>query len=79
MQEKREFEILRRTRLCVQDVPVAWSREGRHIDPWHDGIRMLGEVLRIRWNVLSGKYFGKFYSPVLCLRQQNWGVSIRVL
>jgi hypothetical protein len=52
---------------------------GRRIDLWRDGICIFGELLTIRWNALSGKYVGKFYSPVLCLRQQNWGFPIRVL
>jgi len=43
--------------LTVVEVPVAWShREGTHISPLRDGIRMLGEMLKIRWNALSGKY-----------------------
>lgn len=42
------------------EVPVAWShREGTRINPSHDGIRMFGEVLRICWNALSGKYSTK--------------------
>jgi dolichyl-phosphate beta-glucosyltransferase len=43
--------------LTVTEVPVAWShREGTRINPLVDGIRMLGEILVIRWNALSGKY-----------------------
>jgi dolichyl-phosphate beta-glucosyltransferase len=45
--------------LTIKEVPVAWShREGTRINPWRDGIRMFGEVLKIRWNALSGKYPG---------------------
>jgi dolichyl-phosphate beta-glucosyltransferase len=41
----------------VEEVPVAWAhREGTRINPLRDGIRMLGEMLQIRWNALSGKY-----------------------
>lgn len=41
----------------VKEVPVAWAhREGGGINPVRDGIRMLGEMLRIRWNSLTGKY-----------------------
>jgi hypothetical protein len=75
----------RKLRLCVQEVSAAWShREGTRINPWHDGIRMFGEVLSIRWNALSGKYStnppqSEVLQPVLCLRQQNRGFSIRVL
>jgi dolichyl-phosphate beta-glucosyltransferase len=43
--------------LKVREVPVAWShREGTRINPFLDGMRMLGELLTIRWNDLSGKY-----------------------
>jgi glycosyltransferase involved in cell wall biosynthesis len=43
--------------LAVIEVPVTWShREGTRINPVLDGIRMLGEILVIRWNALSGKY-----------------------
>lgn len=41
----------------VEEVPVAWAhREGTRINPLRDGIRMLGEMLQIRWNALTGKY-----------------------
>jgi dolichyl-phosphate beta-glucosyltransferase len=43
--------------LRVLEVPVVWAhREGTHIHPWRDGLRMFGDVLRIRWNGFSGKY-----------------------
>jgi glycosyltransferase involved in cell wall biosynthesis len=41
----------------VAEVPVAWAhREGTRLSPLRDGIRMFGEMLKIRWNALSGKY-----------------------
>lgn len=41
----------------VSEVPVTWShREGTRIDPLRDGIRMFGEMLRIRWYALRGNY-----------------------
>jgi len=41
----------------VVEVPVAWAHsEGTRISPLRDGIRMVGEMLKIRWNALSGKY-----------------------
>ncbi len=53
-------EILYLAQRCsfkVVEVPVVWShREGTQIHPLRDGIRMLGEVVRIRWNAISGKY-----------------------
>jgi dolichyl-phosphate beta-glucosyltransferase len=41
----------------IAEVPVAWAhREGTRISPLRDGIRMFGEMLKIRWNALTGKY-----------------------
>src|SRR5437870_89168 len=41
----------------VVEVPVAWAHsEGTRISPLRDGIRMVGEMLKIRWNALSGIY-----------------------
>ena len=49
--------LAKRFRLAVEEVPVEWShREGTRIHPFRDGIRMFGDVLRIRWSALSGKY-----------------------
>jgi dolichyl-phosphate beta-glucosyltransferase len=49
--------LAKRFRLPVQEVAVEWShREGTRINPFRDGIRMFGDVLKIRWNALSGKY-----------------------
>jgi glycosyltransferase involved in cell wall biosynthesis len=43
--------------LKVKEVPVLWAhRDGGSIHPLRDGIRMLGEMLKIRWNALTGKY-----------------------
>jgi dolichyl-phosphate beta-glucosyltransferase len=43
--------------LVVREVPVAWShREGTRIHPLRDGIRMFGELLRIRWYAMKGSY-----------------------
>ena len=44
-------------RYTVSEVPVAWShREGTRIHPVRDGIRMFGELLRVRWYALKGNY-----------------------
>jgi dolichyl-phosphate beta-glucosyltransferase len=41
----------------VSEIPVGWShREGTRINPFRDGIRMFGEILRIRWYALRGSY-----------------------
>jgi len=49
--------LARRARLKVTEIPVAWAHVGgTRISPLRDGLRMFGEVLKIRWNALSGKY-----------------------
>jgi glycosyltransferase involved in cell wall biosynthesis len=47
----------RKFRFKIVEVPVAWAHsEGTRISPLRDGIRMFLEMLRIRWNALTGKY-----------------------
>jgi glycosyltransferase involved in cell wall biosynthesis len=49
--------LAHRYRFSVAEVPVAWAHvEGTRISPLRDGLRMFGEVLKIRWNALSRKY-----------------------
>lgn len=49
--------LAKRFRFEVVEVPVVWShREGTQIHPFRDGIRMLGEVIRVRLNAITGKY-----------------------
>ena len=49
--------LAKRFGLRVSEVPVAWAhRAGTRINPLRDGIRMLGEMVVIRWNALTGKY-----------------------
>lgn len=49
--------LARKSRLKVVEVGVAWAHdEGTRINPLRDGLRMFGEVLKIRWNAMSGKY-----------------------
>jgi len=41
----------------VQEVPVHWAhREGTRINPLRDGLRMLVEMLKVRWYSITGKY-----------------------
>ena len=41
----------------VVEVPVAWAHSaGTRISPLRDGTRMVVEMLKIRWNALTGKY-----------------------
>jgi hypothetical protein len=43
--------------LKVAEVPVAWAhREGTRIRPLRDGTRMFTDMLKIRWNAITGKY-----------------------
>jgi dolichyl-phosphate beta-glucosyltransferase len=43
----------------VHEIPVVWGHSGgTRINPWIDGSRMFLEMLRIRWNDLTGKYDG---------------------
>ncbi len=44
----------------IQEIAVKWAhtKEGR-INPLRDGIRMFVELLKVRWNSLTGKYSGK--------------------
>jgi dolichyl-phosphate beta-glucosyltransferase len=49
--------LARKAGLKVVEVPVAWAHvEGTRISPLRDGLRMFGEVLKIRWNAVTGKY-----------------------
>ena len=43
--------------LKVDEVPVKWAhRDGTRLNPLRDGIRMFGEMLKIRWYSFTGKY-----------------------
>jgi glycosyltransferase involved in cell wall biosynthesis len=49
--------LARRAGVRVDEVPVAWAHsEGTRLNPVRDGIRMFGEVLRIRWYAMTGAY-----------------------
>jgi dolichyl-phosphate beta-glucosyltransferase len=51
------LHLARRAGLKVTEVAVVWSHDaGTRISPLRDGIRMFAEVLKIRWNALTGKY-----------------------
>jgi len=41
----------------VKEVPVTWSFvESKRLNPLRDSFKMLRDVLKIRWNVIRGKY-----------------------
>ena len=49
--------LARRHQFRIAEVPVAWAHvEGTRISPLRDGLRMFGELLKIRWNAITGKY-----------------------
>jgi dolichyl-phosphate beta-glucosyltransferase len=51
--------LARRSAMKIAEVPVAWAHvEGTRISPLRDGLRMFGEVLKVRWNAMTGKYSG---------------------
>ena len=49
--------LARRFHLKVKEVPVEWAhREGTRINPLRDGLRMLLDIFRVRWNAFRGRY-----------------------
>jgi dolichyl-phosphate beta-glucosyltransferase len=49
--------LAQRAGMRVEEVPVLWAHsEGTRLHPLRDGLRMFGEVLRIRWNSINGSY-----------------------
>lgn len=49
--------LARRMGLRAVEIPVIWAHsEGTRLHPFRDGIRMFGDVIRIRWNALAGAY-----------------------
>ena len=51
--------LARNLGFSVKEVPVVWAHsEGTRLHPFRDGLRMFGDVLRIRWNAMTGVYTG---------------------
>ena len=51
--------LARKLGMSVTEVPVVWAHsEGTRLHPFRDGLHMFADVLRIRWNSLSGAYTG---------------------
>lgn len=56
--------LAQRAGLKVAEVPVLWAHsEGTRLHPLRDGMRMLWEVLRTRWNAITGGYAGVVPEP----------------
>jgi len=52
--------LAQKLKFKVVEVPVTWAhREGTRISPLRDGTMMFVEMLKIRWNALTGKYSRK--------------------
>ena len=46
-----------RARLKILELPVRWSHaEGSKIRFMRDSVRMFSDLLRIRWNQITGRY-----------------------
>jgi hypothetical protein len=51
--------IARKLGYRIHQVPITWShRESSRVDPVRDTLRMLGDILRVRWNDLRRGYVG---------------------
>ncbi len=49
--------LARKLSLATREIPVEWAHDERSkISPLRDGLRMFGEMLKVRWYSLSGKY-----------------------
>jgi glycosyltransferase involved in cell wall biosynthesis len=49
--------LAKRNGLSIREIPVRWSHaEGSKIRFFRDSVRMFSDLLRIRWNALSGRY-----------------------
>jgi dolichyl-phosphate beta-glucosyltransferase len=49
--------LARKLGFRVREVPVVWAHsEGTRLHPFRDGLRMMVEVLHIRWNSIKGAY-----------------------
>jgi len=49
--------IARKLGYRITEIPITWShRESSRVDPIRDTLRMLGDILRVRWNDVRGVY-----------------------
>src|SRR5882762_8806648 len=51
--------LARRSGFTIAEVPVAWAHDERSkLNPIKDGFKMGMEILRVRWNAITGRYSG---------------------
>lgn len=49
--------LAKRQGLSIREIPVRWSHsEGSKVQFLRDGVRMFADLVRIRWNAISGRY-----------------------
>ena len=49
--------LAKRNGLTIREAPVRWSHaEGSKVKFLRDGVRMLFDLVRIRWNAIAGRY-----------------------
>jgi glycosyltransferase involved in cell wall biosynthesis len=49
--------IARKLGYRIVEIPITWShRESSRVEPVRDTLRMLGDILRVRWNDIRGEY-----------------------
>jgi dolichyl-phosphate beta-glucosyltransferase len=49
--------IARKLGYRIAEIPITWShRESSRVDPVRDTLRMLADILRVRWNDVRGVY-----------------------
>jgi len=49
--------LSKRSGLTIREVSVRWSHaDGSKVNVLRDSVRMFGDLLRIRWNAISGRY-----------------------
>ena len=58
--------LARKAKLRVDEIPVEWANDDRSkVNPVRDGMRMFTEILRVRWNDMTGKYAAPAVQPVV--------------
>jgi dolichyl-phosphate beta-glucosyltransferase len=64
--------LARQAGFKVAEIPVSWAHDNRtRIQPIADGSRMVGEILRIRWYSMRGKYRESFRGSISPTAAEN--------